>query len=91
MVALGEDSLICDFAQFYHMDYRELSLEYAAVLAHGLPADSRIYTRMRQKAKEQEKIKEEIQRKNRKVTDNDEIILQSSEAFEALRAKLIGS
>ncbi len=91
MVAMAEDDLICDFAQYYHMDYRVISLEYAGILAYGLPAESRIFTRMRQKQMEQEKIKEEIKRKNRKYTENDEIIMKSSEEFEALRAKLLRS
>lgn len=42
MVADGEDELICDFAQFYHvLSWRALPLSLAAVLAAGLPADSR--------------------------------------------------
>lgn len=89
MVAVGEDMVICDFAQYYHMDYRELPLEYAGILAHGLPAESRIYTFMRKQKEEQEKKLAEIQRKNRKFTENDEMIVSSSEAFEELRAKLL--
>lgn len=90
MVAVGEDLLICDFAQYYHMDYRELSKEYAGILACGLPRDSRIYTYMRTQVEEREKKKAELERKNRKFTNQDEIISKSSEAFEALRAKLLG-
>lgn len=90
MVAVGEDLMICDFAQYYHMDYRELPLEYAGILAYGLPAESRIYTYLRRKQEELEKRMVEIQRKNRKYTDHDEMIVSSSEAFEALRAKLLG-
>ena len=47
MVKLDEDALICDFAEVYHIHkYRELPLKYAAVLAYGLPDDSRIKRRM---------------------------------------------
>lgn len=43
MIAVGEDALICDFAQYYHIyDYRQLPLKTAAVLAVGLEDDSRI-------------------------------------------------
>lgn len=43
MVAADEDSLICDFAETYHIyDYRKLPLRYAAILASGLRANSRI-------------------------------------------------
>lgn len=42
MRAADEAALICDFAQYYHIaDYKSLDVEYAAVLACGLPADSR--------------------------------------------------
>lgn len=42
-----EDELICDFAQFYHiLDWRALPLRRAAVLACGLPADSRIMRKL---------------------------------------------
>ena len=43
MVALDEDALICDFAETYHIyDYRALPVEYAATLASGLRAGTRI-------------------------------------------------
>jgi len=43
MVNLDEDSLICDFAETYHiLDYKRLPLSLAAVLACGLSNDSRI-------------------------------------------------
>lgn len=43
MIHLDEDSLICDFAETYHIyDYRRLPLKTAAVLACGLHDDSRI-------------------------------------------------
>ena len=46
MVAGGEDDLICDFAQVYHvLDWRGLPLPLAAVLASGLPADARVRRR----------------------------------------------
>lgn len=47
MVAVGEEDLICDFAQTYHvLDWRALPLKTAAVLAAGLPPDSRIMRRL---------------------------------------------
>lgn len=47
MVAAGEDDLICDFAQTYHVyDWRGLPLKTAAALAAGLPDDSRTRRRM---------------------------------------------
>lgn len=43
MVSEDEDSLICDFAQYYHiLDYRSLGLNMAVILAAGLPPESRI-------------------------------------------------
>lgn len=43
MVVTDEDAVICDFLQYYQvMDYRALPLGKAAILACGLPADSRI-------------------------------------------------
>lgn len=46
MVADGEDELICDFAQYYHiLDWRGLPLLLAATLASGLPAESRCMLR----------------------------------------------
>lgn len=42
LVAGGEDDLICDFAQYYHIyNWRGLPLRTAAALAAGLPAESR--------------------------------------------------
>ena len=42
-----EDALICDFAQYYHiLDYKTIPIRQAAVLACGLPADSRIKRKM---------------------------------------------
>ena len=47
MVSEDEDSLICDFAQYYHvLDYRGLGLERAAVLAAGLPPKSGIMKKL---------------------------------------------
>lgn len=47
MVVGGEDELICDFAQVYHiLAWRALPLSLAAVLAAGLPADARCKLRM---------------------------------------------
>lgn len=46
-VAADEDSLICDFAQYYHvLDWRGLPCRLAAALAFGLPDDSRTKMRM---------------------------------------------
>lgn len=42
-MAADEDALICDFAETYYIhDYRALPVEYAATLASGLRAGSRI-------------------------------------------------
>lgn len=43
MIYLDEDSLICDFAETYHiLDYKTLPPKLAGVLACGLKDDSRI-------------------------------------------------
>ena len=43
MITLDEDSLICDFAEYYRIyDYTALSPKYAGVLACGLRENSRI-------------------------------------------------
>ena len=43
MIADGEDELICDFAETYHiLDWRALPLRTAARLAAGLPPDCRV-------------------------------------------------
>ena len=47
MVAVGEEDLICDFAQTYHvLDWRALPPKTAAALAAGLPPDSRVMRRL---------------------------------------------
>lgn len=47
MVAEDEDALICDMAEYYRiMDYRRLPLRTAAIMAQGLPEDSRIKRRL---------------------------------------------
>ena len=47
MVAVGEKELICDFAETYHvLNWRELPLKTAAVLAGGLRSDSRIMLKL---------------------------------------------
>ena len=47
MVSLDEESLICDFAETYHVfDWRSLPAKTAATLAMGLGADSRIMRKM---------------------------------------------
>ena len=43
MIGIGEDLLICDFAETYRIyDYKQLPVSYAAILAVGLREDSRI-------------------------------------------------
>ena len=43
MINTDEESVICDFAETYHIyDYRKLSCKTAAILACGLKDDSRI-------------------------------------------------
>lgn len=43
MIARNENALICDFAETYHIyDYKSMPPKQAAILAVGLPADSRI-------------------------------------------------
>lgn len=47
MAAADEDALRCDFAQVYRvLDFRRLPLRTAAVLACGLPEDSRIIRKL---------------------------------------------
>ena len=47
MAAGGEDDLICDFAETYHIyDWRKISVKLAATLAAGLPTNSRSIRRL---------------------------------------------
>lgn len=47
MVAVGEEELICDLAETYHvLDWRALPLKTAAILAAGLEGSSRIRRKM---------------------------------------------
>ena len=47
MVATGEDDLICDFAEVYHVyDWRSIPVKLAATLAAGLPDNSRSMKRL---------------------------------------------
>lgn len=47
MICLDEDSLICDFAEYYRVyDYTALPPKYAGVLACGLRDNSRIKMKM---------------------------------------------
>ncbi len=47
MVKIDEESLICDFAESYHIyDWRSLNLLYASILASGLRDNSRIKMKM---------------------------------------------
>lgn len=51
MLAAGEDELICDMAQTYHVyDWRGLPLKTAAALAAGLPEDARTRKKMENRA-----------------------------------------
>ena len=46
-IAVDEDSLVCDFAEYYHLyDYKALPLRTAAALCSGLGADSRIMRKL---------------------------------------------
>jgi hypothetical protein len=48
MIAIGEEELVCDFAEIYHiLDYKSLPAHLAAILAKGLGEDSRIKKKMR--------------------------------------------
>ena len=43
MAETDEDALICDFAEYYHIyDYKQIPTKLAAILAWGLPDNSRI-------------------------------------------------
>lgn len=43
MIEIDESALICDFAEVYHiLNYKMLPLTQVAILAQGLPDDSRI-------------------------------------------------
>lgn len=43
MVRKYPDLIICDFAQYYHIyDWKSIPIDTAAILACGLPAESRI-------------------------------------------------
>ena len=47
MSATGEDELICDFAEYYHvLNWRELPIDLSATLATGLPGYSRSKMKM---------------------------------------------
>jgi len=47
MVAAGEEDLICDFAEVYHiLDWRGVPVKLAATLAAGLPEKSRSIRRL---------------------------------------------
>ena len=47
MIAIGEDELICDLAETYHIyDHRSLSPRMAAIFSCGLRNDSRIKMKM---------------------------------------------
>lgn len=43
MINIDVDNLICDFQQYYHLkfDLSELGVNYASILAFGLPDESR--------------------------------------------------
>lgn len=47
MIRIGEDELICDLAETYHiLDYTALPPDLVGVLASGLKSDSRIKMKM---------------------------------------------
>lgn len=47
MIAQYEDEVICDFAQFYHIyDYLQFGVKKAAILAYGLPKESRVMSKL---------------------------------------------
>ena len=47
MIAEGEDELICDLAETYHIyDYRSLPIEKVAIFSVGLRENSRIYRKI---------------------------------------------
>ncbi|MBQ9031867.1 MAG: hypothetical protein IJ106_10510 [Parasporobacterium sp.] len=47
MRASDEDALICDFAQYYHIyDLEQVGVRKAAILACGLPEESRTMKRL---------------------------------------------
>lgn len=47
MIALDEDALICDFAEFYHIyNIYDYPVDYIATLAIGLRDNSRIKTKL---------------------------------------------
>lgn len=47
MIGAGEEELICDFAETYHIyDYKSLPASRVAILASGLREDSRIKMKM---------------------------------------------
>lgn len=58
MIVEGEDELICDFAEYYHIyDYRQLPVVYCATLAVGLREDSRIVLKLtKQKGTYEQKL-----------------------------------
>jgi len=87
MSAIDRDALICDFAQYYHLNLDEQPVRYAAILACGLPADSRIQCILRAKKEETRLKEEELKRKTATETKNNELIFNSPEAFMEARAK----
>lgn len=47
MIAVGEDELICDLAEYYHIyDYKSLPVDKVAIFSVGLREDSRIYRKL---------------------------------------------
>lgn len=47
MIACGEDELICDLAETYHIyDYKSLPVDKVAIFSVGLREESRIYRKM---------------------------------------------
>ena len=81
MCIADRDAVVCDFAQYYHLDFDRQPVGYAAVLAAGLPAESRIMTRLLCLRREAERMEAQRIRDARTVTDNDELIFSDADAF----------
>ena len=57
MICVGEDELICDLAETYHIyDYKSLPVNMVAIFSCGLKEDSRIKRRLRGEAPLEDRI-----------------------------------
>ena len=94
MINLDEDSLICDFAEYYRIyDYTALPAKYAGVLACGLRENSRIKMKMSEQSVDGQKgrnipesITEKLLGRNE---ERDHIVFETGADFEAYRERLI--